>query len=246
MPMQQPPVSNRPRQNRSRKAVRWDKRFKITGQGSIWIACKATERSSRLIMASGIVSITGTSPSITTLDFTGVSGNIANLSVTSGTMNFAGGGNVTLGNLIVSNTEITFAGTKGLSSSATFPSVINLTNGSSWISQFVSNNTTLFVDGTSSIELKGTGDPINSQTNQTTVNLDIGAQLIFRDTAELDDQLDDTGSGDIWVNGTRVTLANKNNYFTTTDNLTFTAIPDPSTTALLGLGGLALILRRRK
>ena len=32
----------------------------------------------------------------------------------------------------------------------------------------------------------------------------------------------------------------------TFDNLTITAIPEPTTTALLGLGGLALILRRRK
>jgi hypothetical protein len=33
---------------------------------------------------------------------------------------------------------------------------------------------------------------------------------------------------------------------TSIDNLSFTSVPEPSSTALLGLGGLALILRRRK
>lgn len=199
-----------------------------------------------LTMASGIVSMAGTAPSITTLDFTGVNGHIANLSVTSGTMDFAGGNNVTFGNLTVSNTDITFAGSKGLTSSATFPSQITLTNGSTWISQFVSNNTTLFVDATSSIELKGGGDPINSQTNQTTVNLETGAQLIFRNTGELDDQLNDSGSGDIWVNGVRVTALNKDTLLNTSDSLTYTAIPEPSSSALIGLASIALILRRRQ
>ena len=32
----------------------------------------------------------------------------------------------------------------------------------------------------------------------------------------------------------------------TFDNLTYTVVPEPSTLALLGLGGLALLIRRRK
>ncbi|MEZ7957082.1 MAG: PEP-CTERM sorting domain-containing protein [Rubritalea sp.] len=33
---------------------------------------------------------------------------------------------------------------------------------------------------------------------------------------------------------------------TSIDNFSITAVPEPSSTALLGLGGLALIMRRRK
>ena len=39
---------------------------------------------------------------------------------------------------------------------------------------------------------------------------------------------------------------NGDNNFATVDNVNLTAVPEPTSTALLGLGGLALILRRRK
>ncbi|NWK55803.1 PEP-CTERM sorting domain-containing protein [Verrucomicrobiaceae bacterium N1E253] len=181
----------------------------------------------------------------TNVNLTGATGNVASMTIDTGTITFSNG-NPTFTSLTLSNSSAIFTGSAGFTSSELFPSQISLTNGSSWLSQFVSNNTILFVDGSSSIELKGSGDPINSQTNQSSVNLASGAQLIFRNTNELDDQLNDSGTGDIWVNGVRVTALNKDTLLSTADNLTYTAIPEPSSTSLLGLAGLALILRRRK
>ena len=45
------------------------------------------------------------------------------------------------------------------------------------------------------------------------------------------------------VDGSSYANSNRGNYV---DNIEFTLVPEPTTTALLGLGGLALILRRRK
>ena len=45
------------------------------------------------------------------------------------------------------------------------------------------------------------------------------------------------------VDGSSYANSNRGNYV---DNIVFTLVPEPTTTALLGLGGLALILRRRK
>ncbi|WP_435892457.1 PEP-CTERM sorting domain-containing protein [Oceaniferula spumae] len=49
-------------------------------------------------------------------------------------------------------------------------------------------------------------------------------------------------SGQITINGSSATVAD----FTITDTTLALAVPEPSSTALLGLGGLALVLRRRK
>lgn len=48
------------------------------------------------------------------------------------------------------------------------------------------------------------------------------------------------------VDGTLVTAGNFANFFNVDQTGTLTAVPEPSSTALFGLGGLALILRRRK
>jgi hypothetical protein len=42
------------------------------------------------------------------------------------------------------------------------------------------------------------------------------------------------------------TIGGANSTFHVFDNISVTSVPEPSSTALLGLGGLALILRRRK
>ena len=51
----------------------------------------------------------------------------------------------------------------------------------------------------------------------------------------------DTGNGDLFI-GVETYNSGVRNF----DNLTVTAVPEPSAAALIGLGGIALILRRRK
>ncbi|WP_346189454.1 PEP-CTERM sorting domain-containing protein [Rubritalea halochordaticola] len=48
------------------------------------------------------------------------------------------------------------------------------------------------------------------------------------------------------VGGVQINDSNFDDYFTVNGTGTLTAIPEPSSSALLGLGGLALIMRRRK
>ena len=54
-----------------------------------------------------------------------------------------------------------------------------------------------------------------------------------------------TNSG-VSVDGTDVTAVNFSTYFKADGSGTLTAVPELSSAALLGLGGLAQILRRRK
>ncbi len=110
---------------------------------------------------------------------------------------------------------------------------ISLTNGSSLTTFFVDG--TLNVDATSSVNLEGAGDPIPGAT---AVNLAVGATITLSSVAEYTEQ-----GSQIFVNGV--------NYATDSSILDFsgttaTAVPEPSSSALLGLGALALILRRRK
>ena len=162
------------------------------------------------------------------------------------------GGSITFGDnftLTLDGSSFTLgggAGFSGINDGSDDPSSIALINGSSLSIQFISVGVSINVDGTSTITFGGGGDPINSQSEQSSVNLATGGQLVFSNTGELSDQLNDSGSGDIYVNGTRVTALNTNTLFTTSDNLSYIAVPEPSSTAFLGLSGLALILRRRK
>ncbi|BDS08771.1 hypothetical protein NT6N_38110 [Oceaniferula spumae] len=207
--------------------------FNVTGATNVSVN-NVTGTIRSLTMGSGTVSFVGTGPSFTNVDFTGVTGNIANMQINSGSLNISGA-NPTFGNLTLSNSSATVA---SLSSSASFPSEIYLTNGSSWESTFITNNTTLFVDGTSTMELFGSGDPINSQTNPTSVHLAYGAKLTLSSLAEFTQQ-----GNEIFVNGVSF---NSDNSVLSFNGTTATAVPEASSAALIGLAGLALILRRRK
>lgn len=116
-------------------------------------------------------------------------------------------------------------------------STLSITNGSSYNAQFATLGIEVLVDGTSSLEFRGGGDPINSQTERTRIILDPGAQLTLPSTAEFTEQ-----GADIFVGGT--SFADDPSILSF-NGTTATAIPEPASVSLLVLGGLAF-LRRRK
>ena len=99
------------------------------------------------------------------------------------------------------------------------------------------------IDGASAIVLRGGGNPINGAS---TINfLDSASTLTF--TSETVAAFTAEHLGKIKVNGAAAVIGTNINVVSDGGSGSIvTAIPEPSSAALLGLGGLALILRRRK
>lgn len=135
---------------------------------------------------------------------------------------------------------------------------MTLINGSSLNGQFVSNGLAVSLNGGSSLTLRGGGGAIGGS-GVTIDILDATSGLIF--TAKTAAEAVSQYSGFISVNGAAsifgadpLVLEAGDNAFIVengasgADNVTVfaVAVPEPSSAALLGLAGLALILRRRK
>jgi hypothetical protein len=130
----------------------------------------------------------------------------------------------------------------------------NILGGSSINIQYMLHGT-LNIDGTSSVRFRGGGNPINGTAANTNINLtDAGAQLILTNAANFSTNKDN-GDKIFAYNsvGALVSYNSDNTILTlapggggTTGTANFSAVPEPSGTALFGLAGLALIFRRRK
>lgn len=114
--------------------------------------------------------------------------------------------------------------------------IINIINGGGSTSFFAFG--TIAVDATSSITLQGGGDPLPGAA---VLNLAPGATLTMASVAEFTEQ-----GAQIFVNGVDFLSDSSILSFSGTTATALAPVPEPSSTALLGLSALAFILRRRK
>ncbi len=154
----------------------------------------------------------------------------------------------------VDNSSIIAAGNDGIAGppGAHFPNLplgptINVVNGSQFEPFFIFQGTDLYVDGTSSINFRGGGNPVNVSR----INLAAGATMTLNTAAEFVEH-----GQEIFIEGQQYVIKSGPNDASPVvtenthlwDNLgaTRVAVPEPGAAALLGLAGLALIFRRRK
>ena len=114
--------------------------------------------------------------------------------------------------------------------------IINIINGGGATAFFAFG--TITVDATSSMNLQGGGDPLPGAA---VLNLAPGATLTMASVAEFTEQ-----GAQIFVNGVDFATDTSILSFSGTTATAVAPVPEPSSAALLGLGGLALIMRRRK
>lgn len=120
--------------------------------------------------------------------------------------------------------------------------IVNVTNNSQFNPFFVVNNVAVDIDGTSSATFGGGGNPINIAT----VNLTAGAFLAFNNetpAAFTTEHLSKvTVDGAPAVDGVNIMIE----AFNGASGSRVTVIPEPTSTLLITLGGLAFVVRRRK
>lgn len=109
----------------------------------------------------------------------------------------------------------------------------------------VTNNTAFTITLDSFTNVNGTG---NAGVNAVSI-VDSSGNTVF---AVNNNNTDSTPSGDFSIAGNSTETffidlnSNGGNTFTTSDSFSLVATPEPSSAALLGLGGLALVARRRR
>lgn len=176
------------------------------------------------------------SPSAATI----VGGGVSSTLLVTGGGRVLTGGVSEFGTIEINGGTIDLVGSAGVNMAAG-ASTLTISNGGSLIVQFLTGGAAVTVDGTSSIEFLGTGDPINSQIDPLTIDFSPGAQITMATAAEIDQHIND---GEIFVGGTLVTASNKADFFIGSGT-TLTAIPEPSSLMLLSLLSLGLGIRRR-
>ena len=144
----------------------------------------------------------------------------------------------------MSGTSFTFSnnnGFTGVNDAGDVASTLYIVEGSSMNAQFAAIGIQINVDSTSSLRFRGAGDPINSQTEKTTINLSPGAQLTLPSLAEFTEQ-----GADIVVNG--VTFAEDPSIlsFSGSTAAANSVVPELSSSLFAMAGALALLGRRRK
>ena len=144
----------------------------------------------------------------------------------------------------MSGTSFTFSnnnGFTGVNDASDVASTLHIVEGSSMNAQFAAIGIQINVDSTSSLRFRGAGDPINSQTEKTTINLSPGAQLTLPSLAEFTEQ-----GADIVVNG--VTFAEDPSIlsFSGSTATANSVVPELSSSLFGMVGALALLGRRRK
>lgn len=178
----------------------------------------------------------GGNPSAATADDIIIAG--ATLTETSGAFT-----NIEIGDglsVTLDGTTFTFSngnGFSGINDAGDATSTLSLINGSFLDAQFATIGITISVDGTSSLNFRGSGDPINSQTEKTTIILAPGAQLTLPTEAEFTEQ-----GADIEVGG--ISFASDPSILSF-NGTTATAVPEPSSMALVLMAALGLVRRRR-
>lgn len=144
--------------------------------------------------------------------------------------------------LSLTNSSLTSSGSNGLNGGAAGGATVNvnLVGTSSLSLQFINNGVFVNVGGSSSLSLRGTGNPINTENGNSRINLDPGASVIFANATEYGEH-----RGKIFNTTTGRSLSSGPEDFSPSTGNIITAVPEPSSILLGGLGILALLRRRR-
>lgn len=165
--------------------------------------------------------------------------------VISGATGLSLNGNLTLGDgvtLSLTNTSLTSTGTFGINGVNDAGNVFsNITlSGSTLSAQFINIGLSASVGTGSTLTLRGTGDPLNSQTEPSRVMLSPGGSVSFASAGEYTEHLTE-----IFNAQTGNSLSTTPGDFQPATGATITAVPEPMSATFGALGLLGLLRRRR-